>query len=118
MNKALRWRVRHGRESRRVDVRIGSRVHVLHCDLREGSRLGSHYLRRRPRFGQLGILVNNAWVRAGGGGGVGAGGGGGFLVFGGAPDKDNLFMRMKTRRDEVIAINLTSAFFVRARSEI
>jgi 3-oxoacyl-[acyl-carrier protein] reductase len=67
---------------------IGSRVHVLPCDLRDRTQLGALVSQAESKMGQLDILVNNAGIT-----------------------RDNLFMRMKDEEwDEVIAVNLTSAF--------
>jgi len=71
-----------------VAARIGSRVHVLPCDLRNRAQVSTLVGQSEAAMGQLDILVNNAGVT-----------------------KDNLFMRMKDEEwDEVIAINLTSVF--------
>ena len=71
-----------------VAARIGSRVHVLPCDLRDRAKVSALVGQAEAAMGQLDILVNNAGVT-----------------------KDNLFMRMKDEEwDEVIAINLTSVF--------
>ena len=71
-----------------VAARIGSRVHVLPCDLRDRAKVSALVGQAEAEMGQLDILVNNAGVT-----------------------KDNLFMRMKDEEwDEVIAINLTSVF--------
>ncbi len=71
-----------------VAARIGSRVHVLPCDLRDRAKVAALVGQAEGAMGQLDILVNNAGVT-----------------------KDNLFMRMKDEEwDEVIAINLTSVF--------
>jgi 3-oxoacyl-[acyl-carrier protein] reductase len=71
-----------------VAAKIGSRVHVLPCDLRDRAQVAGLVALAEGAMGQLDILVNNAGVT-----------------------KDNLFMRMKDEEwDEVIAINLTSAF--------
>jgi 3-oxoacyl-[acyl-carrier protein] reductase len=71
-------------------ARLGSRAHVVPCDLRERSEVANLVGQAEAAMGQLDILVNNAGVT-----------------------KDNLFMRMKDEEwDEVIAINLTSAFIL------
>ena len=71
-----------------VATRLGSRVHVLPCDLRDRAQVSALVGQAEAAMGQLDILVNNAGVT-----------------------KDNLFMRMKDEEwDEVIAINLTSVF--------
>jgi 3-oxoacyl-[acyl-carrier protein] reductase len=73
-----------------VAGRIGSRVHVLPCDLRDRAQVSALIPQAEAALGQLDILVNNAGVT-----------------------KDNLFMRMKDEEwDEVLAINLTSAFIL------
>lgn len=69
---------------------LGSRAHVLPCDLRDRAQVASLVSQAEGAMGQLDILVNNAGVT-----------------------KDNLFMRMKDAEwDDVIAINLTSAFIL------
>jgi 3-oxoacyl-[acyl-carrier protein] reductase len=71
-------------------AKIGSRVHVLPCDLRDRAQVANLVAEAEAAMGQLDILVNNAGVT-----------------------KDNLFMRMRDEEwDEVIAINLTSAFIL------
>ncbi|MGA9548578.1 MAG: 3-oxoacyl-[acyl-carrier-protein] reductase [Rhodomicrobium sp.] len=71
-----------------VATRLGSRVHVLPCDLRDRAQVSALIGQAEAAMGQFDILVNNAGVT-----------------------KDNLFMRMKDEEwDEVIAINLTSVF--------
>ena len=71
-----------------VAARIGSRVHVLPCDLRDRAKVSALVGQAEAAMSQLDILVNNAGVT-----------------------KDNLFMRMKDEEwDQVIAINLTSVF--------
>jgi 3-oxoacyl-[acyl-carrier protein] reductase len=73
-----------------VAGRIGSRVQVLPCDLRDRAQVAALIPQAEAALGQLDILVNNAGVT-----------------------KDNLFMRMKDEEwDEVLAINLTSAFIL------
>src|SRR5208337_4417190 len=73
-----------------VAAKIGARVHVLPCDLRDRAHVANLVPQAEAAMGQLDILVNNAGVT-----------------------KDNLFMRMKDEEwDEVIAINLTSAFIL------
>lgn len=73
-----------------VAAKLGSRAHVLPCDLRDRAQVANLVPQAEAAMGQLGILVNNAGVT-----------------------KDNLFMRMKDEEwDEVIAINLTSAFIL------
>ncbi len=69
-------------------AKIGSRVHVLPCDLRDRTQVAALVGQAEAAMGQMDILVNNAGVT-----------------------KDNLFMRMRDDEwDDVIAINLTSAF--------
>jgi 3-oxoacyl-[acyl-carrier protein] reductase len=71
-----------------VAAKLGSRVHVLPCDLRDRAQVAALIGQAEAAMGQVDILVNNAGVT-----------------------KDNLFMRMKDEEwDEVIAINLTSVF--------
>jgi 3-oxoacyl-[acyl-carrier protein] reductase len=69
-------------------AKLGSRAHVLPCDLRDRAQVTGLVAQAEAAMGQLDILVNNAGVT-----------------------KDNLFMRMKDEEwDDVIAVNLTSAF--------
>ena len=69
-------------------AKLGGRVHVLPCDLRDRAQVAALVGQAEAAMGQLDILVNNAGVT-----------------------KDNLFMRMKDEEwDSVIAVNLTSAF--------
>jgi 3-oxoacyl-[acyl-carrier protein] reductase len=71
-----------------VAAKLGGRVHVLPCDLRDRAQVAALVGQAEAAMGQLDILVNNAGVT-----------------------KDNLFMRMKDEEwDDVLAINLTSAF--------
>ena len=73
-----------------VAASLGSRVHVLPCDLRDRAQVSALVSQAEGAMGHLDILVNNAGVT-----------------------KDNLFMRMKDEEwDEVIAINLTSVFIL------
>jgi 3-oxoacyl-[acyl-carrier protein] reductase len=73
-----------------VARKLGSRAHVLPCDLRDRAQVANLVPQAEAAMGQLDILVNNAGVT-----------------------KDNLFMRMKDEEwDDVIAINLTSAFIL------
>lgn len=73
-----------------VAAKLGSRAHVLPCDLRDRAQVAGLVPQAESAMGQLDILVNNAGVT-----------------------KDNLFMRMKDEEwDEVVAINLTSAFIL------
>jgi 3-oxoacyl-[acyl-carrier protein] reductase len=71
-----------------VAAQLGSRTHVLPCDLKDRAQVANLVPQAEAAMGQLDILVNNAGVT-----------------------KDNLFMRMKDEEwDDVLAINLTSAF--------
>ncbi|MGO8955008.1 MAG: 3-oxoacyl-[acyl-carrier-protein] reductase [Rhodomicrobium sp.] len=73
-----------------VAAKIGSRVHVLPCDLHDRAQVAGLVAQAEAAMSQLDILVNNAGIT-----------------------KDNLFMRMKDEEwDEVIAINLTSVFIL------
>jgi 3-oxoacyl-[acyl-carrier protein] reductase len=73
-----------------VAAKLGSRVHVLPCDLRDRAQVAALVGQAEAAMGQVDILVNNAGVT-----------------------KDNLFMRMKDEEwDDVLAINLTSAFIL------
>ena len=73
-----------------VAAKLGSRVHVLPCDLRDRAQVAALVQQAEAAMGQVDILVNNAGVT-----------------------KDNLFMRMKDEEwDDVLAINLTSAFIL------
>lgn len=68
--------------------RLGVRVHIAPCDLRNRAQVAALVPQAETAMGQLDILVNNAGVT-----------------------KDNLFMRMKDEEwDDVLAINLTAAF--------
>ena len=67
---------------------LGSRVHITPCDLGDRAALEALVPAAEKALGQIDILINNAGVT-----------------------RDNLFMRMKDAEwDQVIAINLTSAF--------
>jgi 3-oxoacyl-[acyl-carrier protein] reductase len=69
-------------------ARLGSRVHVLPCDLRDRAAVTKLAEDAEKDLGQVDILVNNAGIT-----------------------HDNLFMRMKDEEwDDVIAVNLTSVF--------
>jgi 3-oxoacyl-[acyl-carrier protein] reductase len=69
---------------------LGSRVHVLPCDLADKAQVGNLIDQAIAALGRLDILVNNAGLT-----------------------KDNLFMVMKDEQwDEVIAVNLTSTFML------
>src|SRR5579883_2525151 len=73
-----------------VAVRLGDRAFVLPCDLRDRQKLAELVPQAEQAMGQLDILVNNAGIT-----------------------KDNIFMRMRDEEwDDVIAINLTSAFIL------
>jgi 3-oxoacyl-[acyl-carrier protein] reductase len=73
-----------------VASRIGSRVHVLPCDLRDRAQVSNLVSQAETALGQLDILVNNAGIT-----------------------RDNLFMRMRDEEwDDVIAVNLTSSFIL------
>ena len=73
-----------------VAAKLGNRVHVLPCDLRDRAQVAALVQQAEAAMGQVDILVNNAGVT-----------------------KDNLFMRMKDEEwDDVLAINLTSAFIL------
>jgi 3-oxoacyl-[acyl-carrier protein] reductase len=73
-----------------VAAKLGGRVHVLPCDLRDRAQVTALVGQAEAAMGQVDILVNNAGVT-----------------------KDNLFMRMKDEEwDDVLAINLTSAFLL------
>jgi len=73
-----------------VAARLGDRVHVLPCDLKDRTQVSSLVAQAEAAMGQLDILINNAGVT-----------------------KDNLFMRMKDEEwDDVLAVNLTSAFIL------
>ena len=69
---------------------LGSRVHVLPCDLADKAQVSNLIDQAIATLGRLDILVNNAGLT-----------------------KDNLFMVMKDEQwDEVIAVNLTSTFML------
>ena len=69
---------------------LGSRVHVLPCDLADKAQVGQLIDQAIAALGRVDILVNNAGLT-----------------------KDNLFMVMKDDQwDEVIAVNLTSTFML------
>jgi 3-oxoacyl-[acyl-carrier protein] reductase len=80
-----------GTRAERLDelaAKLGSRVHVLPCDLRDRSAVVKLGEDAEKALGQVDILVNNAGIT-----------------------HDNLFMRMKDEEwDDVIAVNLTSVF--------
>jgi 3-oxoacyl-[acyl-carrier protein] reductase len=67
---------------------LGSRAHVLPCDLADAAAVEALVPTAEAAMGSLDILVNNAGVT-----------------------RDNLFMRMKDADwDTVIAVDLTAAF--------
>ena len=67
---------------------LGSRAHVLRCDLADSAAVEALVPAAEAAMGSLDILVNNAGVT-----------------------RDNLFMRMKDAEwDTVIAVDLTAAF--------
>ena len=67
---------------------LGSRAHVLPCDLSDSSAIEALVPAAEAAMGRLDVLVNNAGVT-----------------------RDNLFMRMKDAEwDTVISVNLTAAF--------
>jgi len=69
---------------------LGSRVHVLPCDLADKAQVAGLVDQAIAKLGRLDILVNNAGLT-----------------------KDNLFMVMKDEQwDDVIAVNLTSTFML------
>ncbi len=71
-----------------VAARLGSRVYVLPCNLKDRAQVSALVGQAEAAMGHLDILVNNAGIT-----------------------KDNLFMRMKDEEwDDVIAVNLTSVF--------
>jgi len=68
--------------------KLGDRVHVLPCDLRDRAAVAALAGQADEAMGQTDILVNNAGIT-----------------------RDNLFMRMTDDEwDDVIAVNLTSVF--------
>jgi 3-oxoacyl-[acyl-carrier protein] reductase len=69
---------------------LGERVYALPCDLRDRPAVAQLADTAEKTLGQVDILVNNAGIT-----------------------HDNLFMRMKDEEwDDVIAVNLTSAFIL------
>jgi 3-oxoacyl-[acyl-carrier protein] reductase len=82
-----------GRQKDKLDklaTELGSRVHVLPCDLADKAQVAKLVDEAVAKLGRLDILVNNAGLT-----------------------KDNLFMVMKDEQwDEVIAVNLTSTFML------
>ena len=74
----------------KLATELGSRVHVLPCDLADKAQVSNLIDQAIATLGRLDILVNNAGLT-----------------------KDNLFMVMKDEQwDEVIAVNLTSTFML------
>ena len=74
----------------KLATELGSRVHVLPCDLADKAQVSNLIDQAIAALGRLDILVNNAGLT-----------------------KDNLFMVMKDEQwDEVIAVNLTSTFML------
>ena len=74
----------------KLAAELGSRVHVLPCDLADKAQVSNLIDQAIAALGRLDILVNNAGLT-----------------------KDNLFMVMKDEQwDEVIAVNLTSTFML------
>ncbi len=82
-----------GRQTAKLDKlasELGSRVHVLACDLGNKAQVAKLIDEAIAKLGRLDILVNNAGLT-----------------------KDNLFMVMKDEQwDEVIAVNLTATFML------
>ena len=80
-----------GRQTDKLEklaAELGSRVHVVPCDLGDRAAVGGLVDTAIAKLGRLDILVNNAGLT-----------------------KDNLFMVMKDEQwDEVIAVNLTATF--------
>jgi 3-oxoacyl-[acyl-carrier protein] reductase len=74
----------------KLAAELGSRVHVLPCDLADKAQVAGLVDQAIAKLGRLDILVNNAGLT-----------------------KDNLFMVMKDEQwDDVIAVNLTSTFML------
>ncbi len=82
-----------GRQKDKLDklaTELGSRVHVIPCDLADKAQVSKLIDEAVAKLGRLDILVNNAGLT-----------------------KDNLFMVMKDDQwDDVIAVNLTSTFML------
>jgi 3-oxoacyl-[acyl-carrier protein] reductase len=73
-----------------IAAELGSRVHVVPCDLADKVAVGRLVDEAAAKLGRVDILVNNAGLT-----------------------RDNLFMVMKDEQwDEVIAVNLTSTFML------
>ena len=74
----------------KLAAELGSRVHVLPCDLADKAQVANLVDQVIAKLGRLDIQVNNAGLT-----------------------KDNLFMVMKDEQwDDVIAVNLTSTFML------
>ncbi len=74
----------------KLSAELGERVHVVPCDLADRAQVLKLIDEAVAKMGRLDILVNNAGLT-----------------------KDNLFMVMKDEQwDDVIAVNLTSAFML------
>jgi 3-oxoacyl-[acyl-carrier protein] reductase len=82
-----------GRQVEKLDklaAELGSRIHVVPCDLADRAAVTGLIDASIAKLGRLDILVNNAGLT-----------------------KDNLFMVMKDEQwDEVIAVNLTATFLL------
>ena len=82
-----------GRQTEKLEkiaAELGSRVHVLPCDLADKAAVAGLVDAAIAKLGRLDILVNNAGLT-----------------------RDNLFMVMKDEQwDEVIAVNLTATFML------
>jgi 3-oxoacyl-[acyl-carrier protein] reductase len=80
-----------GRQTEKLEklvAELGSRAHVLPCDLGDRAAVGGLVEAAIAKLGRLDILVNNAGLT-----------------------RDNLFMVMKDEQwDDVIAVNLTATF--------
>jgi 3-oxoacyl-[acyl-carrier protein] reductase len=80
-----------GRQTDKLEklaAELGSRAHVVPCDLADRSAVGGLVDAAIAKLGRLDVLVNNAGLT-----------------------RDNLFMVMKDEQwDEVIAVNLTATF--------
>src|SRR5262245_31289865 len=82
-----------GRQTEKLEglaAELGSRIHVVPCDLADRGAVAGLVDAATAKLGRLDILVNNAGLT-----------------------KDNLFMVMKDEQwDEVIAVNLTATFML------
>jgi 3-oxoacyl-[acyl-carrier protein] reductase len=82
-----------GRQTEKLEKlasELGSRAHVVPCDLGDRAQVAGLVDAATTKLGRLDILVNNAGLT-----------------------KDNLFMVMKDEQwDEVIAVNLTATFML------